>query len=34
MFMIITREENKKPLEVNGYYGDIWNALEAQMDFK
>jgi hypothetical protein len=32
--MVITREENGKPLEVKGYYGDIWNELKTQMDFK
>jgi hypothetical protein len=32
--MVITREENKKPLEIKGRYGDIWNVLQTQLDFK
>ncbi|XP_021925047.1 glutamate receptor ionotropic, delta-1-like [Zootermopsis nevadensis] len=34
LLTVITKEENKKPMEVGGYYGDIWSALKNQMDFK
>jgi hypothetical protein len=29
----ITKEENKKPVEIAGKFGDIWHALEATLNF-
>jgi hypothetical protein len=34
MFVAVTTEENKKQFKAWGYYGDVWNELETQMDFK
>ena len=29
----ITKEENKKPVEIAGKFGEIWHALEATLNF-
>jgi hypothetical protein len=29
----ITKEENNKPVEVSGKFGDIWHTLEARLNF-
>ena len=29
----ITKEENKKPVEIAGPFGDIWHALEEKLNF-
>jgi hypothetical protein len=29
----ITKEENNKPLEITGKFGNIWHALEKTLNF-
>ena len=34
IYSTITKRINKKPVEVRGYFGDIWDLLESQLNFR